>query len=75
MSKKIGKFKIGDLVCLSSYGLQSAQNDGISEDCIGLVTSFELDNQSYPICVDWIRQGKKPISTNFFYRELKLVKK
>ena len=76
MIDKIGKFKIGDLVRLSAYGQKTDQNDGICSDDIGMVVKFDFVNYRYPIAVQWIGEGKqKNMPTQFFFRELKLVKK
>lgn len=75
---KQGKFRVGDLVKLSAYGLSTEQNENCllvnAEDLIGLVT--EIDNrymrEKYPITVQWISNSKVKIPTQFFFRELKL---
>ena len=75
-----GKFRVGDLVAISSYALTTEQNDRLLEcnhkDMVGLVVeiSYQRSNK-YPIKVDWINvkashNNIRP-PTNFFFRELK----
>jgi hypothetical protein len=76
MIDKVGKFKIGDLVKLSAYGLRTEQNEGVCAEDIGMVIRFNMMNSRYPIAVQWIGGGKQQNRvTQFFFRELKLVKK
>tara|TARA_Y100001973_G_scaffold56249_1_gene83116 strand:- start:3519 stop:3749 length:231 start_codon:yes stop_codon:yes gene_type:complete len=76
MREKIGKFKIGDLVRLSAYGLRTDQNEGVCAEDIGMVIRLDMVNHRYPIAVQWIGEGKQlNRATQFFFRELKLVKK
>lgn len=76
MIDKIGKFKIGDLVRLSAYGQRTEQNDGVCASDMGIVVKLDFVNHRYPIAVQWIGQDKqKSMPTQFFFRELKLVKK
>ena len=78
-----GKFRVGDLVTISSYALTTEQNDRLLEcnykDMVGLVVKIEhTGGGKYPIKVDWINVksngtglGKVKPPTNFFFRELK----
>ena len=78
-----GKFRVGDLVQVSSYALTTEQNDRLlhcnHEDMVGLVVevSYQSSNK-YPIKVSWINVksngtglGNPKPPTNFFFRELK----
>ena len=75
-----GKFRVGDLVGISSYALTTEQNDRLLEcnhkDMVGLVVEICYKrSDKYPIRVDWINV-KASIShikppTAFFFRELK----
>ena len=68
--------KIGDLVRLSAYGLKTDQNEGVCAEDIGMVIRLNMINSRYPIAVQWIGGGKGlNRATQFFFRELKLVKK
>ena len=75
-----GKFRVGDLVAISSYALTTEQNDRLlmcnHKDMVGLVVaiSYKRSNK-YPIEVNWINVKAKNNNirppTNFFFRELK----
>ena len=75
-----GKFRVGDLVAISSYALTTEQNDSLlmcnHKDMVGLVVEVSCQRSNkYPIKVSWIN-AKASIShikppTNFFFRELK----
>ena len=79
-----GKFRVGDLVQVSSYALTTEQNDRLlkcnHEEMVGLVVEIGYHrSHKYPIKVDWINaksngEGvfKPKPPTNFFFRELKL---
>ena len=80
-----GKFRVGDLVQVSSYALTTEQNDRLLEcnykDMVGLVVEINHSRSfKYPIKVDWVnvkpngteRVVKVKPPTNFFFRELKL---
>ena len=77
--ERIGKFKIGDLVTLSSYGKSTSQNECITsaieygECAYGMITSLSsLSHSNYPIQVHWVGYtGAVNIPTAFFFRELK----
>ena len=77
--ERIGKFKIGDLVTLSSYGKSTSQNSCVTEaiedgECVyGMITSLSrLRHSNYPIQVEWVGYtGAVQIPTAFFFRELK----
>ena len=78
-----GKFRVGDLVAISSYALTTEQNDRLlmcnHEDMVGLVVEISYNRSNkYPIKVDWINvksNGEGTIKPkpphNFFFRELK----
>ena len=80
---RAGKFRVGDLVQVTSYALTTEQNDRLlecnHEDMVGLVVEIDLRGRAkYPIKVNWINvksngtgldKVKPPI--NFFFRELK----
>ena len=82
-SGRQGKFRVGDLVQVSSYALTTEQNDRLLEcnhkDMVGLVVEINYSRSNkYPIKVDWInakvtregvREPRPPY--NFFFRELK----
>ena len=81
---KVGKFRVGDLVTLSAYGLRSAQNNAITWEFenadkvfYALITSIsdqlESGGRTYPIKVMWIGMGDV-LCTNFYHRELKIVR-
>ena len=79
-----GKFRVGDLVQVSSYALTTEQNDRLlecnHEDMVGLVVEVSYHHSNkYPIKVSWINVksngtglGRVKPPTNFFFRELKL---
>jgi len=78
MSGRIGKYRIGDLVTLSSYGKSTNQNSCVTEAiedgyCVyGMITRLAGRCASYPIQVEWIGYtGTVNIATAFFFRELK----
>ena len=69
---KQGKFRVGDLVQMSSYGKKTEQNyhlhlDG---DEIGLITEITFSHGNYPIKVHWMNRDSDGISSSFFFREL-----
>ena len=75
-----GKFRVGDLVQVSSYALKTEQNDRLlecnHEDMVGLIVEINYKHSDkYPIKVDWI--NVKASNSNirppkaFFFRELK----
>ena len=77
---KQGKFRVGDLVRLSSYGKSTEQNtneffDGTE---IGLITEISYcrtySSDKYPIQVQWVNHNNKNIPKRFFFRELKRVR-
>jgi len=79
-----GKFRVGDLVQVSSYALTTEQNDRLlmcnHKDMVGLVVEINHHRSNkYPIKVNWINVKFNDNSTikpkpplNFFFRELKL---
>ena len=72
-----GKFRVGDLVTVSSYALKTEQNDRLltidHSKLVGLIVSIsKKKHKKYPIEVEWINPELKSIPTNFFFRELKL---
>lgn len=72
---KQGKFRIGDLIQLSSYGLKSEQNTNVHFDGeeMGIVTKIDYSrHEKYPIIVQWINIPVKNTASRFFFRELKL---
>ena len=71
---KQGKFRIGDLIQLSSYGLKSEQNTNVHFDGeeMGIVTKIDYSrHEKYPIIVQWINIPMKNTASRFFFRELK----
>ena len=83
---KAGKFRVGDLVTLSAYGLSTEQNYSIRYEFeqagkvfYGLVTDTDFKEQTsgrtYPIKVNWIGMpnGTRHCS-NFYHRELKIAR-
>ena len=71
-----GKFRVGDLVQVSSYALTTEQNEHLllcnHKDMVGLIVNIGDNNyDKYPIKVDWISDKKKSLPRNFFFRELK----
>jgi hypothetical protein len=78
MSGRIGKFKVGDLVTLSSYGKSTRQNECVADavECgnltYGMITRISGRNSNYPINVEWVGyNGAIQIPTAYFFRELK----
>ena len=82
---KAGKFRVGDLVTLSAYGLSTVQNYSIKWEfeqndkvyCALVVstTDHALEGRTYPIKVKWIGiDKKKNFCTNFYHRELKIAR-
>ena len=78
MRDRIGKYKVGDLVTLSSYGKSTNQNSCVTEAiedgyCVyGMITRLGSRNSNYPIQVEWIGYtGAVQLPTAFFFRELK----
>ena len=82
-SGRQGKFRVGDLVAVSSYALTTEQNDRLlmcnHKDMVGLIVEINYSRSNkYPIKVDWINaksngegvtEPRPP--NNFFFRELK----
>ena len=71
-----GKFRVGDLVAISSYALTTEHNDRLltidHSKLVGLVVSIDNKRgEKYPIRVDWINPVYKDMPKNFFFRELK----
>ena len=77
---RYGKFRVGDLVQVSSYALTTEQNDRLlrynHKDMIGLIVKIGgSGSNKYPIEVSWInvkgdsKYGDPP--KRFFFRELK----
>ena len=78
MGGRIGNFKVGDLVTLSSYGKSTRQNECVADavECgnvtYGMITRLGTRNANYPINVEWVGYtGKVNIPNAFFFRELK----
>jgi len=78
MSDRIGRFRIGDLVTLSSYGKSTSQNGCITsaiedgECTYGMITKLSPRNANYPIQVEWVGYtGAVNIPNAYFFRELK----
>ena len=78
MRDRIGKYRIGDLVTLSSYGKSTSQNSCVTEAiddgyCVyGMITRLSKGSSNYPIHVEWIGYtGAVNIPNAFFFRELK----
>ena len=71
---KQGKFRVGDLIQLSSYGRKTDQNKNVYFDGneIGLILSIEPGCDRYPIKIHWLNIPNKNIASKFFFRELKL---
>tara|TARA_R110000823_G_scaffold292488_2_gene411293 strand:- start:823 stop:1095 length:273 start_codon:yes stop_codon:yes gene_type:complete len=76
---KQGKFRVGDLIQLSAYGLKSEQNINIHFDGeeMGIVIKIDLyhtnsKHRKYPIIIQWINIPMKNSASSFFFRELKL---
>ena len=71
-----GKFRVGDLVTVSSYALTTEQNNRLltidHTKLVGLVTKIDYSRGEYPIQVDWLNPIYKQMPTMFFFRELKL---
>ena len=78
MSGRIGKYRIGDLVTLSSYGKSTNQNSCVTEAirdgyCVyGMITRLANGSANYPIHIEWVGYtGAVNIPTAFFFREIK----
>ena len=82
---KAGKFRVGDLVTLSAYGLSTIQNYSIKCEfeqndkmyCALVVSTTDqaLEGRTYPIRVKWIGIDKEQdLCTNFYHRELKIAR-
>ena len=81
---KAGKFRVGDLVTLSAYGLSTEQNysmrwefEQADKVFYGLVISIndqEMEGRTYPIKVKWIGMPKGSQCANFYHRELKIAR-
>ena len=69
---KQGKFRVGDLVQMSSYGKSTSQNYNVrfDGDEIGLITEIHFSHAKYPIKVHWMNRVGKNVSQRFFFREL-----
>ena len=70
---KQGKFRVGDLVRLSSYGKSTEQNSNhhFDGDEIGLIKKISYSGaDKYPIEVFWMNIPNKNVATRFFFREL-----
>ena len=69
---KQGKFRVGDLVQMSSYGMSTSQNYNVrlDGDEIGLITEVSFIGK-YPIKVHWMNRVGESIASRFFFRELK----
>jgi len=72
---KKGKFRVGDLVQLSSYGKSTEQNsnnyfDGNEMGLIICVSGKGFKRDKYPILIQWINISKENVPTRFFFREL-----
>jgi len=72
---KQGKFRVGDLVRISSYGKSTEQNSSEFFDGneIGMIveTSRFGGNKKYPIKVQWVNLNNgKFVPQRFFFREL-----
>ena len=78
-----GKFRVGDLVTITSYALTTEQNDALlaidHAKLVGLIVKINnKGSEKYPITVDWINvesigtglEHIKPPKA-FFFRELK----
>ena len=71
-----GKFRVGDLVTITSYALTTEQNDRLltidHTKLVGLIVKINnKGSEKYPITVDWINPIGKNIPKAFFFRELK----
>ena len=82
---KAGKFRVGDLVTLSAYGLSTVQNYSIKWEfeqndkvyCALVVSTTDqaLEGRTYPIKFKWIGIDKKQnLCSNFYHRELKIAR-
>ena len=82
---KAGKFRVGDLVTLSAYGLSTEQNysmrwefEQADKVFYGLVISIndqEMEGRTYPIKVKWIGIPEdRSHCANFYHRELKIAR-
>ena len=53
-----GKFRVGDLVRVSSYALKSVENVRLlsidHSKLVGLITKIDHSRGKYPIKVDWL---------------------
>ena len=75
-----GKFRVGDLVMVSSYALTTEQNDRLLQcnhkDMVGLIVDIDyIKSDKYPILVDWVNikseNTRLTPPKRFFFRELK----
>ena len=82
---KAGKFRVGDLVTLSAYGLSTEQNHAITWEFeqagkvfYGLVTDIDFSvhysGRTYPIKVNWIGMTNGNRHCNFYHIELKIAR-
>ena len=84
---KAGKFRVGDLVTLSAYGLSTVQNESIRyafDDAGKVFYALVIDicskpdyegERTYPIKVKWIGIPKTASHCmHFYHRELKIAR-
>ena len=82
---KAGKFRVGDLVTLSAYGLSTQQNysiryefeqaDKVFYALVVSTTAQALEGRTYPIRVKWIGIPRAVNhASNFYHRELKIAR-
>ena len=73
---KQGKFRVGDLIRMSSYGKASDQNINVHFDGkeMGMVIKINQNKIKYPILVHWINIPTKNTAQRFFFRELKRIR-
>ena len=83
---KVGKFRVGDLVTLSAYGLSTQQNYSIRYEfeqadkvfyalVVSTTAQEHLEGRTYPIRVKWIGMPKAAShASNFYHRELKIAR-
>lgn len=72
---KMGKFRVGDLVRMSSYGKSAEQNsnqafDGNEMGMIVEMSPLTWEVKKYPIKVQWINITNHSVPRRFFFREL-----
>ena len=74
---KQGKFRVGDLIQLSTYGRNSNQNVNVhfDGDEMGVVVKItHYPHKRYPIVVQWVNIPMKNSASRFFFRELKRIR-